>query len=356
MLKFEAVVGNPPYQENDGGGTGSSAKALYNKFFILSKKLSARYVSMIMKSNWMTGGKGLDDFRKIMLNDTHIKVLVDYLDSSNCFSSTQIEAGVCYLLWDNLYEGECHNVLHMDNNQVNSWNRKLNEYSDKIFVRNYDGYKIFKKICNERFEAFSKYVQARNFFKIGELKSADFKDESEAGDLEILLIDGKRKRTRKFLKSKPQSLQNTIRKKMCEAYKIFISKADGAAGQVGFPCPAKVVGSPEIGAPNTICSETFLVVGPFSKGAVQNAGKYITTKFFRFFVGLIKQKNMTQDTYQLVPVQDFELHTLEEIVESNGYLIDWSKSIPEIDQQLYKKYNLTEEEISFIESMIKPME
>ncbi len=130
-------------------------------------------------------------------------------------------------------------------------------------------------------------------------------------------------------------------------YKLFVSKADGAAGQIGNPIPAKIIGLAEIGGKNVVCTETFLMVGPFSNiEKMTNAAIYMKTKFFRFMVGIRKNKNMTSDTYAFVPLQDF----------TSKSDIDWSKTVAEIDGQLYKKYKLTNDEIAFVEGMIKPME
>ena len=129
-------------------------------------------------------------------------------------------------------------------------------------------------------------------------------------------------------------------------WKVFLSKADGAAGQLGNPIPARIIGQGVVGDTNTICSETFLAIAPFStEKEVINVVIYCRTKFFRFMVGIRKLKNMTRDTYKFVPMQNF----------SSNSDIDWDRSIEDIDVQLYKKYNLSEKEIAFIESMIKPM-
>ena len=130
-------------------------------------------------------------------------------------------------------------------------------------------------------------------------------------------------------------------------YKIFISKADGAAGQLGNPIPAKIIGTPELGLPNMLCTETFLAIGPFDiKQEAIHSMMYMKTLFFRLMVSIRKNKNMTRDTYKFVPMQDF----------TDKSDIDWSKPIEEIDKQLYKKYGLTQKEIDFVETMIKPME
>ena len=132
-----------------------------------------------------------------------------------------------------------------------------------------------------------------------------------------------------------------------DVYKVFVSKADGAAGQIGNPIPAKIIGKAELGTPRMICTETFLAIAPFdNENEAKNVVAYMATKFFRFCVGIRKNKNMTRDTYGDTPLQDF----------SENSDIDWSVSIPEIDKQFYAKYNLSPDEISFIETMIKPME
>ena len=131
-----------------------------------------------------------------------------------------------------------------------------------------------------------------------------------------------------------------------QSWKVFISKADGAAGQLGNPIPARIIGQGVVGSPNTICSETFLAIAPFtSETEAHNVVTFCRTKFFRFMVGIRKLKNMTRDTYKFVPMQNF----------TDGSDIDWSKSLEEIDAQLYAKYHLSNDEIRFIESMIKPM-
>ena len=116
-MKFNAIVGNPPYQVMDGGGTGSSAIPIYDKFIEISQKINPDYLSMIMPSRWFTGGRGLDDFRKKMLNDDRIRVLHDYISSNSCFSNVEIKGGICYFLWDKKYHGDCDIYTHYENNQ-----------------------------------------------------------------------------------------------------------------------------------------------------------------------------------------------------------------------------------------------
>ena len=336
-VKINAIVGNPPYQVMDGGGTGSSAQAIYNKFVEVGKCLNPNYLTMIIPSRWMTGGKGLDKFREAMLADTHIRLLHDYLDSHECFPTVAIEGGVCYFRWDKDCIDKCKFISH-SNGVVNVTERYLSENSSGIVIRDAGSLSILEKTKSE--DNFSKLVSPRNLFKVEIEKLRE--QEKENG----IKVFGRYNRGRGN-----QFLDNYITKdiraeRFLGKWKVFVSKADGAAGQLGNPIPARIIGKAELGDPFTICTETFLAVGPFnSRQETVNVMKYFKTKFFRFLVGVRKLKNMTQDTYSFVPIQNF-------CADSD---IDWTKSIAEIDKQLYIKYGLIPEEIRFIETMIAPM-
>ena len=337
-MKFDVIIGNPPYQINDGGH-GSSATAIYGIFFQGAKSLNPNYISMIMPSRWMTGGKGLDDFRKDMILDKHIRVLHDYMSSTDCFNSVQIEGGVCHLIWNRDKEGPCNFWTHTKGSSI-CVERYLSEGNSDVVIRDINAIKILKRINVKKEKSFSDIVLARNPFGIDE-NYLPF-----SSTITSLKIFGRFDRTRsiKYLENDYIVTKNA---NLRNVWKIFISKADGAAGQLGNPIPAKIIGNAELGDKQTICTETFLAIAPFnSEREAKNAIKYMATKFLRFMVGIRKLKNMTRDTYQFVPLQDF--------TENSD--IDWSKSIPEIDAQLYQKYGLTKDEIDFIESMIKPME
>lgn len=340
-MEFDAIVGNPPYQEMDKGketSTGSSMP-VYNFFVENSIKLNPFAVSLIMPSRWMTGGRGLDSFREKMLKNHSIYAIHDYLESHDVFPSVAIEGGVCYFLWLKNYNGKCKFFSHQKNNQVNLSERFLDENNSDVVIRDAEMLNILKKVKIENFKPFSDLILPRNPFGIRQ--EAVFSD-SEA----IYKILGRfnSKRGLKFFDDKSIISKNI---EYLKSWKVFMSKADGAAGQIGNPIPAKILGNPEIGEPNTICTETFLCITPFeTKNEVLNCIKYIKTKFFRFMVGIRKNKNMTRDTYTFVPLQDF----------TSTSDIDWSKPVPEIDAQLYQKYNLSDDEIAFIEKMIRPME
>ena len=338
-MKFNVVIGNPPYQVNDGGGTGSSAQAIYNKFIDICRfEFESKYISMIIPSRWMTGGKGLDKFRNSMLGDRRIRVLHDYLNAGQCFPAVAIEGGICYFRWDRDATGKCVFVSHTSDQSAFTKERYLSDDSSDVVIRYAESLSILDKTRTAN--NFSSLVSPRNLFKINIqlLESSPViggykvfgRFDGKRGLMYLSRYESKNERALRFLGN----------------WKVFVSKADGAAGQLGIPIPARIIGKAELGDCDTICTETFLAIGPFAtRIEAENVIKYATTKFFRFLVGTRKLKNMTQKTYSFVPIQDF--------TENSD--IDWSRSIDEIDSQLYAKYHLTEEETAFIEKMIKPM-
>lgn len=331
-MKFDVIIGNPPYQLNDGGGSGSSAKPIYDNFVYQSQKLHPKYIALIMPSRWMTGGKGLDNFREQMIKDRHIHILHDYMDASQIFTGVSIEGGACFFLWEQNYNGKCEYYLHQSNGNILRSKKTLDEDgTSDIVIRDPNLIKILNKVLALHEETFDTIVSPRNPFSI--------KDD-------IMELISRNSSTRRILcridaKREIHPIKNSYKLSRGEnyigKYKLFVSKADGAAGQIGNPIPAKIIGKAEIGDKDMICSETFLAIGPFdSMKKTKIISEYMQTKFFRLLVGIRKNKNMTQKTYSYVPLQDF--------------------SHPWTDEMLYKKYGLTDEEIAFIESMIRPME
>lgn len=331
-MKFDVIVGNPPYQLNDGGGSGSSAKPLYDKFVEQAKKLKPRFITMIMPSRWMTGGKGLDGFRDTMIKDRRIQIMHDYMDASLCFSGVAIEGGVCYFLWNLNHNEKCDYYLHQSSNSVLHSKKTLDEDgTSDIVIRDPNLISILYKVSQFKEKTFDSIVSSRNPFNISE--SIDDIISSKPTDKRILCRQ-ESKRQILYL-NKNYSLKRGD--DYIDKYKLFVSKADGAAGQIGNPIPARIIGKAEFGEKDMVCSETFLAVGPFhTKEETVNVSLYMQTKFFRLLVGIRKNKNMTHKTYSYVPLQDF--------------------SHPWTDEMLYKKYDLKDDEIAFIESMISPME
>lgn len=329
-MKFDVIIGNPPYQLSDGGGSGSSAIPLYHKFVEQAKKLNPRYLTMIIPSRWFTGGKGLDDFRDSMLKDSCLREIHDFLDAKECFSGVSIEGGVCYFLWKRDEKGLCTVHTHSSNGVSSKTERPLLEQGADVFIRYNDVISIIRKVSTKKEDNFSNLVSPRNPYGIGnEVLDNSYSDRAKKVDVLGIL------KSERVVKKIPlaQLGRNTDE---LNSYRLFISKADGAAGQIGNPIPARIIGKIVVAKPDMACTETFLRVGPFSnEREALHAKQYMETKFFRVLVGARKNKNMTRDTYSFVPLQDFS--------ES------WT------DEKLYKKYKLTKEEIEFIESMIRPM-
>lgn len=331
-MKFDAIIGNPPYQVMDGGN-GSSSIPIYNVFVNLAITLQPLYVSMIMPSRWFSGGKGLDDFRKMMITNKNIRKLHDYMNASECFKNASIEGGVCYFLFDKINSGECEYVSHQSDGSVTVSKRYLQQNNKiDVLIRDEKQLKVLNKILNTTQHYFSELVFPRNPFGINDVEEKYFTNENAAKMKVLGRFNNKREV--KFVGS---NFTVNKHKELLTQYKIFVSKADGAAGQIGNPIPAKILGKPEFGDINQFCTETFLAIGPFdNKEITINAMEYMQTKFFRFMVGLRKNKNMTQDTYCYVPIVNFSEK--------------WN------DIKLYKYFNLNKEDIDYIEKMIKPME
>ena len=344
MIKFEAVVGNPPYQEDDGGAQ-KSARPIYNYFVDISKKMKATYVSMITPTRWFAGGKGLDKFRDKMLNDSHIRVLHDFLHPEDVFPDTNNRGGVCYFLIDQTYDNteSLVDIITHDKKGVIRYSKRSMKTKDlDIFIRDAQSISILDKvISDENVETMTSHISPRKPFGLDGnfIKSVDFYSTTENLSNPVKCY-GKAKNVgyveRAIIKSHTEWI---------DSWKVFMPYANNIGTELNDDNQNTFVV-----APNSICTETFLVAGAdmaLTQISAQNLAVYLRTKFARFLLSLAKiSQHGTSKTYQFIPLQDFTANSD----------IDWSKSIPEIDQQLYAKYNLTEEEISFIESMIKPME
>lgn len=143
-MKFDVIIGNPPYQLDTGGGS-KQAKPIYNLFIEKAKKLNPHFLSMIIPSRWFAGGMGLDEFRSMMKEDFHIKNMCDYINAKECFPQNSISGGICYFLWDKKYKGKC-NFTSINTNNTNSLARYLNEFS--VIVRYNQAVTILRKILS----------------------------------------------------------------------------------------------------------------------------------------------------------------------------------------------------------------
>lgn len=324
-MKFDVIIGNPPYQLNDGGGTGSSAIPLYHKFVEQAEKLNPRYLVMIIPSRWYAGGKGLDFFRNKMLSSKKIKTLVDYANSSDCFPGVTIAGGICYFLWDKNYNGECKVVNKRQNDIVSSENRYLNEYP--VFIRDNISIKILRKIKNFNENAMDSIVFSRNSFNIFSNEKGHLK--KEKNDYVLFSLNGKSYIARNLINDRDNILSK---------YKVIMTKAMSGGNKPTSDGNYQIVSSLSILAPEEVFTETYLCIGAFnSKRQANNLCSYVKTKFFRFLLlQCLTSINISKEKFMFVPLQNFNEQ--------------WT------DEKLYKKYGLTQEEINYIESMIKPME
>ena len=320
-MKFDVIIGNPPYQLSDGGNN-ASASPLYQKFVEQAKKLKPRYLSMIIPSRWFGGGKGLDEFRRETLNDNRFRVIVDFENANDCFPGVDIAGGVCYFLWDRDNPGDCQ-VVNVNNEQRIKTTRKLNEF--ETFIRRTEALHIIKKVRSKKEQTMANVVSSRKPFGL-----RTFIRPLNKGDIILRWQNGEGP----YLRSEITTGQELIDK-----WKVITSYVGyDHAGNPGKDGKRKVFNKIDILPPGTICNETYLVINSFNtEQEAKNLVAYMKTLFFRFLVSqLMFSHHITKSAYQFVPMQDF--------------------SHPWTDEMLYKKYELIDEEIAFIESMIRPME
>ena len=336
-MQFDVIIGNPPYQLEDGG-FGTSAGPIYDKFVEQAKRLDPRFLAMVIPARWFSGGKGLDSFRDQMLKDDRIRVIEDYPNSSEVFPGVQIKGGVCYFLWDRDNRGDCIVTNHQKDRLSEASTRPLLMPGADVFIRFNEAVPILRKVMEtEHSESesdegifalapdkkFAGLVSSRKPFGLG----TSFEGSSRSSELSVRVY---RNGGVGFI---PRSdVSKGV--EFIDSWKIFISGAYGA----GEAFPHQIIGKPFIGEPGSICSETYVQIGPFAhEQECKNVLSYIKTRLFRFLVLLHKPaQHATRSVYSFVPTQNFDQ--------------TWT------DQLIYKKYGITKDEISFIESMIRPME
>ncbi|GHV02481.1 hypothetical protein FACS189485_02980 [Spirochaetia bacterium] len=333
-MKFDVIVGNPPYQLSTGGGMGSSAVPIYQKFVQQAKKMNPRYLSMIIPSRWFTGGIGLDEFRDEMLNDEHIRVIHDFLNAGDCFPGVEIKGGVSFFLWDRDNKGLCKVYTHQGTDILSESERPLLEKNATTFIRYNEVISILHKVQKFNEVSFSSIISPNDPFGFDvrvenswKRVKPTFKKKPFSNSIEFY-YNGWRKDGLGYIEK--SSISKNV--DWVEKYKIFIPKAWGIGNM------SKDWISPFLGNKNSCCTETYLVIGPFSnKKIAENAISYTQTKFFHIMLSLIKiTQNTMQKAYTFIPIQDF--------------------SEPWTDEKLYEKYGITKDEQAFIESMIRPME
>ena len=326
-MKFDVIIGNPPYQlKDEKDKKRASASPIYHYFVEQAKKLNPRYLVMITPSRWFTGGKGLNDFRDSMLNDRRIKEIHDFPNSKDCFDNVAIEGGVNYFLWEKRHDGDCEVFTYDDGHCVSNKKRPLKEKGIDVFIRYNQAINILHKVKNFNEPSFADLISSAKPFGLRTFFKGNNKPYKDKNDNVMLYQNGGIGYISR--ENIPKNREWILK------HKVFISYAYG----MGTTEPYQVINTPFYGEPNSICTETYLLIGPFKNREIcENVISYMKTKFFRFLIILIKNtQHGTQKVYQLVPMQDF--------------------SRPWTDEQLYAKYGLSKDEIDFIESMIRPMD
>lgn len=325
-MKFKAIVGNPPYQLMDGGNA-ASAKPIYNFFVKGGKSLHPKYLSMIMPARWYAGGKGLDDFREEMLNDDSIEKLVDFVNSADCFAGVNIAGGLCYFLRNNDYHGDCVIENKNANSHILSIRRKLNEHN--VFVRSNVAVKILQKTALYKGKNMSDVVFSRNTFNLASNVRGELLKQSQY--LSLYSSEGISYIPQEMIPAEKLELAQNM-------YKVIVTYAMSGGNKPSSTGDYQILSSLSILERNEVCTETFLIIDTFEDyNNAKNLVSYMKTKFMRFLMlQALSSIHITKNSFQFVPLQDF--------------------SRPWTDADLYAKYNLTEDEIAYIEKMIKPME
>jgi hypothetical protein len=341
-MKFNAIVGNPPYQEMDGGAQ-ASAKPIYQHFVNIARSLNPDYISMIMPSRWYSGGKNLDEFRDSMLEDLRISTLHDFPNPQLIFPGTNIRGGICYFLWHKHHDSTKQTLVvqHQSSGNFTSAYRTLKTSASDTFVRHGEALPIISKVTlSADFSPFSHCVSPLRPFGFRGYFTNDAKYRPTSAGLSApITCFGKGQRI-----GYVERTDVTVRPNWIACFKIFTPRANNIGTELNDDNLNTF-----IGIPGSVCTESYLVLGAdlaLTQFSASNFCKYLTTKFVRFMHSLAKASHdATAKTFQFVPLQDF----------TSSSDIDWSLDIVELDKMLYKKYNLTQEEIDFIESKIKPM-
>ncbi|WP_026460601.1 Eco57I restriction-modification methylase domain-containing protein [Schaalia suimastitidis] len=320
-MHFDLIVGNPPYQLSDGGGSGSSAVPIYHRFIEQAKNLDPELITMIIPSRWFTGGKGLSAFRKAMLTDDHLTDLVDYPNSRDVFDGVDIAGGVCYFLRGRLPAQMCK-VTTITNGHEFVEYRRLDEYES--FVRDNRTLRIIRKVDKQKFGTFSEIVSARRPFGIDSSFTG-----SVDGDLYLFSSSGDARINRADV-PKGHALIDT--------WRVLLSKSSSEhAGQTDKSGRKRVLSRIEVMPPGSVSTESYLIIGPFSsENEAHNAAEYMRTRFFRYLVSAILiTQNISRASFIMVPQVDLSQR--------------WD------DRDLYERFNLSADEIELIEQTIKPI-
>lgn len=335
-MQFDVIIGNPPYQLDDGG-YGTSAAPLYHLFVEQAKALEPRYLAMIIPARWFAGGKGLDEFRELMLADSRLRSIDDFLSASDVFPGVGLKGGVCYFLWDRDNPGQCRVTTHFKDWPVSTTSRPLQEEGVDVFIRFNEGLSILKKVVAVESgethslslpdsQRFDQLVSSRKPFGL----TTTFKGNAvkASGDLLVYQNGGTGYVARSSI------LTGTH---LIDKWKVFTGRAAPGTGNRD-TYPHRIISTPFIGEPGTISSETYLCISPFdSRTEAEGVLSYLSCRLTRLLILLHKpSQDTTRKVYTFVPTQD------------------WTQKWT--DENLYAKYGISASEIAFIEKVVRPMD
>ena len=346
-MMFDVIFGNPPYQMSFGieGGNSANAKSIYNLFITQAIKLNPQYLIMITPSRWMTKtAQGISEsWVDSMISCNHFEIMHDFPDASDCFPGVEIKGGVNYFLWNKDYSGKCKYYFHNANNGgIEERYDYLDPANAGVVIRDPKSYSIVEKITNvhgdyfaDADNNFSSLISPKHYFDNSISLTSNWKEYKTQKDNVYSIKYYISKSFNKIPFGWVAKAQIPKNHQTIPLHKVYIPAAGGSGTD------QQILGYPFYGEPNSVCSQTYLVIGydpkhNLTKEKCDNIISYIQTRFFRYLVSIKKKtQNGPRGVYQFVPLQDF--------------------SKPWTDEELYAKYNLTEEEIAFIESMIRPM-
>lgn len=318
-MQFDVIIGNPPYQLDDGG-FGTSAAPIYQLFVEKALALDPRYAVFVTPSRWMAGGKGLDKYRERMLSDKRMRRIVDYPKLYEGFPGVKIRGGISYFLWDRDHKGPCDVQTIWDGQPTGpAIARHLDIYD--ILVRRNEAVPILEKVRAKGEPTLDSRVSSGKPFGLRTFFHG--KQDSKALKKPVKLFGSQKI-------SWVSRSEITVNPDWIDEWKVLMTAVQGTSAAV----ETKFLSKPIIAEPGSACTETYLVAGHFAnETAAVNYANYLRTRFVRFLVSLRKAtQHATRDVYAFVP--DLPLDQ------------EWT------DAKLYKRYGLTKGEIAFIESQV----